>query len=111
MKTGLKKKSLLMVMALLMAVTFFTFKPESQAADTWSYANVLELGTAMSDKFVQLTSTEGYFYNKWFSLYPAVEKEQLATILTAISLGKTIHICVDLAAGTYPQLKAVYLAN
>ncbi|MEW6186749.1 MAG: hypothetical protein AB1585_13525 [Thermodesulfobacteriota bacterium] len=109
MRMNLKKKSLILMLAVFVLMTFFTFKQETQAAEAWYTATIVATGSGYGNNYVCLTAS-GYFTQKYMLLSATQGKEQLATALTALSLGKTLYVLLDNALET-PTIQAMYLIN
>ena len=82
------------------------------AALGWYTCSVVNVGKGFSISYVRLTDTEpDSFTSKWFQLNPAMEKELLAIVLTAVSLNENLLIKVDPEDGATPTIYSLYLAK
>jgi len=109
MKTTLKKKPFILLLAALVVITFFTLKSETQAAEAWYTATIVNAGPGWGATFICLTSS-GNFTNKYMVTRSDQPKDQLAVALTAISLGKSVMVYADPTLAT-PTVQAIYIVN
>ncbi len=110
MRTTFKKKTFILGLILLTAITFLTLKSESQAADAWYTCWVNGAGPGGGGAFICLTDGSGAFSTKWMTSRYDQMKEQLAVALTAISTGKAVMAYLDLTQPT-PVIQYLYLLN
>lgn len=78
---------------------------------TWIVGTVRRAGPAENGTiYVALSDNDGAFGSTWFRAEPAVDKEMLATALTAISAGKNVTARLsDVAA--YSVLERLYVMD
>ena len=84
----------------------------TQAAPGWFTCIVKATGpTDTGQVFVQLTHDAGSpaFTNKWFQADNSVEKEMLATALTAIAANMRLQVRTDPAVGGVPVILRMYV--
>jgi hypothetical protein len=98
MGTNFKRGSFVLVLVLFTAITLFTLKPEAQATATFYSCTVISTGPMTGTTYVMLTDAGGAFTQRWFPCNPNYANQILATALTAVSLGKTVLVYLDLAA-------------
>jgi hypothetical protein len=95
MRTNLKKRSFILVLVVLTAITFFALKSETQAANTWYYTiAVSSAGPIGGGAFIMLSGTSVPL--AWYTCLSSQVSQQLATAYTAISLGRTVTVYLDL---------------
>ncbi|MGA3015440.1 MAG: hypothetical protein ABSD71_15560 [Bacteroidales bacterium] len=101
MRTNLKKRSFILVLVVLTAITFFTLKSETQAVTTaftptlnfYSGITIIAAGPIGGGAFILLSGTS--IPNNWYPCLSTQINQQLATAFTAISLGKTVMVYMD----------------
>ena len=106
MRTTFKKRSFILVLVVLTAITFFALKSETQAAPAWySPVTIVAVGSIYGVGYIQMSSAS--FPVTLFSCYNG-SSQQLATALTAVSLGKTVNVYADLSNNI---ILAIMLSN
>ena len=102
----------LISMVLLTCSLVFFLTPTVGAAPGWYFAEVVRTGAnTVPSVAIQITeSTTGTpnFTDAWCTLDASNAKTMLATVLTAMGLGKTILVNMDAALPT-PNIIAVYI--
>jgi hypothetical protein len=93
-------KKLVMV-ALVLSLMLPLMANEGQAAPTWYYCNVLQVGPDASGGWFILQSTDGSFATNWYPIAPGSLNTILATALTAVANSKTARAYFD--PGTAPS--------
>jgi len=107
MRTTFKKRSLILVLVLLTAITFFSLKQEAQASVTWYYT--LTIGSVGPDQGIGIMMLSGASLSKaWYYCRNDQLNAQLATAYTAISLGKTVSAYIDTSTNI---IQAITLDN
>ena len=95
MRTSFKKGSFILVLVLLTAITFFALKSETQAANTWYYTIAISsAGPIGGGAFILMSGTSVPL--AWYTCLSSQVSQQLATAYTAISLGRTVTVYLDL---------------
>jgi hypothetical protein len=84
----------------------------SFAAGTWKHCRILQIGGSLSVVNVQLGDATtgvplGEANNGWYIISGDKAKEMLATVLTAVSLNKTVWAVLVVGAGA--SLEAIYM--
>jgi hypothetical protein len=88
-------KKLVMV-ALVLSLMLPLMASESQAAPTWYYCNILQVGPSVTEGgWFILQSTDGSFATNWYPIDPAGLNTILATALTAVANSKTARAYFD----------------
>ena len=101
----------MMVVAVMILAMLAMVPAMSLAAGGWVTCNVISAGCGAGRTCIQLTETAvpGHFpAGTYFSADPVYAKEQLATALTAISLGKTVF-CNLAGFTTYSNVNVFYI--
>jgi hypothetical protein len=110
MRTNLKKRSFILVLAVLTAITFFTLRSETQAAEAWYTCSVMSVGPGGGSVIIGLSDVNKSFTLKWMYLDAAQTNQLLAVALTAMSLGKNVNAYLDNSLA-YPIVKYLMLNN
>jgi hypothetical protein len=62
----------------------------------WYQCRVMQTGpTSATDVLLQLTETEGAFTGRWHKAAPDMQREMLATALTAVSTGLPVAVNLE----------------
>ena len=95
----------------------FMFSSASMAAMTWDTCNIKRIGASGdSDNLLKVVNCKNRANdNKWLQLVKQKDTS-MATLLTALSLGKKVKLYADFAAGTitgsaYGPVETMYLDN
>jgi hypothetical protein len=95
------------VIALLVCSVFVFSSLSAFAAANWFTASVVS-STAGTSFQCKLTGTEDggsrTFTNKTFLLYPPIQNQMLAVLLSAQGMGANVRVYVDPDAGTFPTI-------
>ena len=93
--------------ALFVAVVWSS---SANAVTAWFTCEVTAAGNSSDGTlWVQLTDVSGAFTTKWFIGTSAIEKEMLATALTAMTADMQVLVNTDPDDGTFPLLNNLYL--
>ena len=76
----------------------------------WKACNVTQAGPAENGTiYIALRATDNSFHN-WFIAVPAMEREMLATALTAVSLSKRVNTYLTGTSG-YSTINRLYIID
>ena len=106
----MKSKKLILMVLLTVGVVFFLTSNVGAAMD-WYFADVIRVGAnTVPSVAIQITDTAAtpVFTETWCTLDASNAKTMLATVLTAMGLGKTILVNMDAALPT-PNIIALYI--
>lgn len=109
---------LIMVSLVLFALMFTTGVVNSFAYSQWRFCEVVQAGPSGGLNYIRVIDTAGdpaWEGERNFVLAPGQEKELLAVVLTAMSLGKIIRVQIpDGPDNNFAQnsvVRTVFLAN
>ena len=109
----MKKKTF--VLAAVLSIVILLGASGSEVNAAWYTCTVDSIGPAGDQVMVKLTDAAGTaFTGKWFttgSSNVTVTNRYLATMLTAMSLGKNVMISVTDLVPTYPMILNLYLVK
>ena len=100
-------KVMVLVLALCFVLPSMCFADGAVAA-----ATIVQAGQTATVGYLKLTDTAGtnpQFANRWFKCTASVSNAQLATALTAMSLGKTVQVGMTPSNAQYSNITYIYL--
>jgi hypothetical protein len=91
-------KKNMFIIPVLLVMFLFIFSVQQVSAGTWAKVTIERIGQVGLGSSIRLTHVSGIFTDKYFTFNPAIEKQLLATALTALSLNR--DLLVNIKDGT-----------
>jgi hypothetical protein len=104
------KRIRLIAMIVMLAGAYFV--TDANAAVAWYTAQVNMAGpNSGGGTYINLTDTapSPAFAGRWFTAPASIDREMLATALTAIANGMKVFVATDVSLGGYPPIIAIYI--
>lgn len=106
----MKRKMVILAGLLLMGIVFFA--PQGAFAQTWAFVSIDEVGASsagggVSNGIFTHISQNPVFTEKYFRFHADSEKQMLATVLTAVSLGRNVWIRIATDGSTVDRIRLV----